>query len=51
MLWQTLPPFMSEPVQRRVIGNKDDVVMEKPRIIVNYTMNMGRVDNCASLFR
>jgi hypothetical protein len=35
---------VSEPVQRRVIGNKEDVVIEKPSIIVNYKMNMGRVD-------
>jgi hypothetical protein len=35
---------MSEPVKRRVIGNKDEVVIEKPSIIVNYTTNVGRVD-------
>jgi hypothetical protein len=44
MLWQTMPPFMSEPVKRRARGNKDEVVVGKPSIIVNYMTNMGRVD-------
>lgn len=39
-----MPPFMSEPVERRVIGNEDEVVAENWSIIVNYMINMGRVD-------
>lgn len=35
---------MSEPFERIVRRNKDEVVVEKSRIIVNYMMNMGRVD-------
>jgi len=35
---------MSEPVERRVTGNKDEVVVEKPSEIVNYMTNMARVD-------
>jgi len=38
-----MPPFMSEPVERRVIRNKDEVVVENSSIIVNYMTNMGRV--------
>jgi hypothetical protein len=35
---------MSEPFERIVRRNKDEVVVEKPSIIVNYMMNMDRVD-------
>jgi hypothetical protein len=35
---------MSEPVRRRGRGNKDEAVVEKPSVIVNYVKNMGRVD-------
>jgi hypothetical protein len=35
---------MSEPVERRARGNKDEFVVEKLSVIVNYMTNMGRVD-------